>query len=318
MNILKRRYAELDLVCPMRIAGEFELRVYKSTGELKRQVRFKNLLTNAGLNRWVGTTDPPVTYVFVGTGTATPAFTDTTLATYKAGVLPTTSNTETNSGPPDYISTRTIYARFAPGVATGNITEVGTGWDTGTPLASNYTLFSRALIQDSGGSPTTITVLADEYLDIYYYIKYYPTLTDSTYDITVGGSPITVTQRQFNVQSTSKFSSSGLGNIGFSVSAYFDTSATLISNTTVEGYTSWVPDMTITYDSYVTNSFQRTGYAQVPTTGANMAIRSIFIQDLNTSHSLRQRRQLSLSAAVTKTNLQVLRLNQSLQVARYP
>jgi hypothetical protein len=56
---------------------------------------------------------------------------------------------------------------FRSGVAAGNISEVGLGWD-------NSNLWNRALIKDANGDPTTITVLSDEYLDVVSEVRDYP------------------------------------------------------------------------------------------------------------------------------------------------
>jgi hypothetical protein len=63
--------------------------------------------------------------------------------------------------------------RFAAGTLNGTYTEVGVGW-------GNTTLFSRALIVDGSGNPTSITVLSDEVLDVYYRLRKYPPLVDVT------------------------------------------------------------------------------------------------------------------------------------------
>jgi hypothetical protein len=61
---------------------------------------------------------------------------------------------------------------------------VGVGY-TG---ASTYLLFSRALILDGGGSPTTITILSDETLDVTYEFRMYPKETDNTGAVTFTGN----------------------------------------------------------------------------------------------------------------------------------
>ena len=49
-------------------------------------------------------------------------------------------------------------------------------------------LFSRALILDSGGTPTTITILADETLDVIYEWRLYPKETDNTGTVVFTGN----------------------------------------------------------------------------------------------------------------------------------
>ena len=55
--------------------------------------------------------------------------------------------------------------QFDKGAAAGNISELGAGWD------SIGSLFSRAIILDSSGLPTAITVLPDEFLTVTYELR---------------------------------------------------------------------------------------------------------------------------------------------------
>ena len=137
-----------------------------------------NLITDGGLNRynvssWGGT-------CVVGSGNTAPANTDTQLATLVASTTTIQSNTTGASSlagsPTVYYAHRRIRYRFNAGVAAGNLSEVGVGW-------ASTTLFSRALILDGGGSPTTITVAGDEVLDVEYELRAYPAETDSTFSV---------------------------------------------------------------------------------------------------------------------------------------
>ncbi|MCU0702284.1 MAG: hypothetical protein MUC96_37785, partial [Myxococcaceae bacterium] len=122
---------------------------------------FKNLILDAGLNRlgsggafdrcMVGTSSTPVLPSQTGLG---------------AQIASTTTVEASTNGvdiPGGYAWARRTF-RFPVGSATGNITEVGVGW-------SATDCFSRALTVDGGGSPVTITVLADEFLDVTYELR---------------------------------------------------------------------------------------------------------------------------------------------------
>lgn len=145
---------------------------------------FNNLITNAGLNR-MATFSDYIDRCQVGSGSTTPAFTDTALVSLVAASTTIfDSDFGAESTPPYYCWRRNTY-RFAAGVATGNISEVGVGW------ASSGGLFSRALILDGVGDPTTITVLADETLDVVYELRFSIPSTDFVSDssgITFTGS----------------------------------------------------------------------------------------------------------------------------------
>lgn len=141
---------------------------------------FRNLITNGGLDR-MGTNDDWMDFCQVGSGNTTPVATDVALVARVAGSSAQVGNSPAaQPSAPYYFSlTRTI--RFAVGVAAGNLAEVGMGW------ASTGSLFSRALILDTAGAPTTITVLADEVLDVTYQFRCYPPLTDTSGTVTLAG-----------------------------------------------------------------------------------------------------------------------------------
>lgn len=174
-----------------KICGFFRLEAAKIVDgkEISRRVVadwFPNLITNAGLDRLVNSSSPGgwehFRYCTVGSSNTPPAFTDTTIGS-AVGVTDAGNSLNgiqaktygTNSISPYYRWSRLTH-RFAQGVATGNISEVGVGW-TGSPT---YLLFSHALILDGIGNPTTITILADETLDVLYEYRIYPKETDST------------------------------------------------------------------------------------------------------------------------------------------
>lgn len=144
---------------------------------------FKNLIVDQGLDR-MGDHDFYIYSCQVGSGNATPDPADTSLQTWVAGVngVFSTNKTVQASSAPYYVALINTY-RFGVGVAAGNLSEVGVGWGT-----SGATLYSRALIVDSGGTPTTITVLSDEVLDVTYELRVYPPTTDVTGTITISGN----------------------------------------------------------------------------------------------------------------------------------
>jgi hypothetical protein len=106
----------------------------------------------------------------VGSGTATPTFTDTSLGTEIAAI------SLDSVGYNDYISSSdsnfadgymhmTLRRQFGQGAAEGNLSEIG--------LGDFNDLFSHALIVDVNGNPTTITILSNEYLTVYYTLRCY-------------------------------------------------------------------------------------------------------------------------------------------------
>lgn len=104
----------------------------------------------------------------VGSSGTTPSVSQTALISRIAGsTTQVVNNTIVSGSVPYYVALQRSF-RFAEGVAAGNIAEVGIGTGpTGT------TLFSRSLVKDSLGNPTTITILPDESLDVIYELRYY-------------------------------------------------------------------------------------------------------------------------------------------------
>src|SRR6056297_3576288 len=178
---------QMQLKAKVGVAGRYRLRVGKR-GQAPRIDTgwFDNIITDAGLNLMGGA--GYMDSCQVGSGSTTPTVGDTALVTYVAGTGTIQEETKTaEASAPYYGSTTTTY-RFAEGDAAGNLSEVGIGTAT-----SGGTLFSRALITDGGGSPTSITVLADEFLDVTYQIQIVPPTGDITVaDVTDSGPAGTV------------------------------------------------------------------------------------------------------------------------------
>ena len=169
-----------------KVAGFYKLeavKLDKNSNETSRRLLadwFPNLVTNGGLNR-MGTAGDYLNYCQVGSGSATPAFTDSALGA-KIAHHSSATNTRGNLTISPYYCWERIVFRFNEGVAAGNLSEVGVGWtNTGT-------LFSRALILDGLGDPTTVTILSDETLDVTYEFRFYPKLTDDTGTVVFTGN----------------------------------------------------------------------------------------------------------------------------------
>jgi hypothetical protein len=168
----------MELKIRSKVAGYYKIeavKLDKDGNEVSRRVVadwFPNLITNQGLNR-MGNNIDYLSRCSVGDGSTAPVFTDTGLSSFIASTATITSNTTGTLATSPYYTSANLTFRFAEGVATGNLAEVGVGWS-----ASDGFLFSRALILDGGGSPTTITILSDETLDVSYEFRFYPKLID--------------------------------------------------------------------------------------------------------------------------------------------
>ena len=163
------------------LAGYFRFEAVNAvTGEKRLLSDWQpNLITEYGLER-IGS-GGCIAAVQVGSGQTTPTINDTQMAAFIAETT-TTLNTSTSgasSTAPYYGFTRRVF-RFAAGAAQGNLSEVGI---RGGPSL----LFSRSLIKDANGNPTTITVLANEFLDVTYELRIYAPTVDVTSQFTLNG-----------------------------------------------------------------------------------------------------------------------------------
>lgn len=160
------------LKATMGVQAYFKLKAVNADTGVERDLSgwFPNIVLNSGLDRmsqgvWIDR-------VMVGSGNSTPVATQTALDAFVASATSRTEAAETRqtTTSPYYYSFTSTW-RFEQGVAAGNLSEIGLGW-------GNSACWNRALIKDTGGNPTTITVLANEYLDVYVEIRVYPPMAD--------------------------------------------------------------------------------------------------------------------------------------------
>lgn len=218
---------------------------------------FRNLILNNGLDLMASANY--LNACQVGSGSLTPDVAQTALQSRIAGS--TTIQAEvygTNNTVSPYYGWRRKTYRFVAGTATGNISELGIG-----PAATGP-LFSRALVLDSGGNPTTITILSDEVLDVIYEFRLYVPMTDASGSITLAteGSTHTWTSRACDVdaaQNTSWDYSLG-GAFGISTAgAYWGTNVretNVLLAITADGFTNGSPT-SVTAQTYTNGNYYR-------------------------------------------------------------
>lgn len=190
-----------NIIVPVavRVQGFFKFDAIRPDGTSRALTGwFPNLVTDAGLER-IGT-GPYLTACHVGTNNTAPNVLDTSLAGYLAGTTTIQASSFGAQSTAPYFGWKTITYRFAQGAAAGNISEVAIA----TSAAPAATIFSRALVLDGGGAPTTVTVLPDEVLDVTYQLRLYPPLTDNVQSgVTITGSGThDITVRAANVTSS--------------------------------------------------------------------------------------------------------------------
>lgn len=152
-----------------QIGARFKLVTHKgdATNPTQESEWSHNMVLDSGLERMsIGTW---INRCCVGSGSMAPAANQTALQTFIASTT-TRQGSETQllqaTESPIYYGSRFTW-RFGLGVAAGNLSEVGMGW-------TDTNLWNRALIRDALGTPVTLTVLSDEYLDVIVEIRIYP------------------------------------------------------------------------------------------------------------------------------------------------
>lgn len=165
------------------VCGRYRLTVRRSGAVIQQTPWFDNLIVNNGLDL-LGTRlfSRCMPNCYVGTGNAAPQNTDTSLAAQIASTGNRSggeNGSQTNSSP--YYHRRVYTYRFSKGAAQGNLQEVGVG-------RGSSNLFSRALILDEQGNPTTLTITDIDILDVEYEFRLYINETGNSWSDTVNST----------------------------------------------------------------------------------------------------------------------------------
>ncbi len=169
------------------VSGHYtKIEILDNRGQLVRELSgFRNLVLDAGLTRLSSSdlsNSPVYNFCRVGSGTAEPLPSDTSLQAHVASASTTTGvvGRDIVAG----FSFHRLTYTFALGAAAGNISEIGTGW----AASGNGTLFSRARIKDAAGNPTSITILSDEILRVTWEFRIYWPTGDTTGSLANAGN----------------------------------------------------------------------------------------------------------------------------------
>ena len=203
-----------------KLSGHFRLEVRNAyTHQLTKVREFDNLITNNGLDAYGLGYDYTLGRCWIGKSTKAPSVSDARLG---AAIAYTDGASNINQckmiapTAPNWITSSKTNYRFAAGEATGDITEVGIS-TRNDPGNDKYALWSRALILDNRGYPTSLTVLEDEYLDVYYTLNLHPNLEDTAFSFNLGGETYNCVSRIANAQDARCRSASGniFGQLNF-------------------------------------------------------------------------------------------------------
>lgn len=168
------------------VSGEFRIVVRRADDSVKEDTGFQEnlLLANYFEALFTGKYSvgaekknaSPMSHCFVGDGSSLPDKAQTKLDS----VVALAGNTAqgrleaTEDGAPEgYVRTSETRVYIFEGIKNKNIAEVGLGAYKGYwgESSFDYALHTRALIKDLGGSPTTITVLEGEVLEVHYRLN---------------------------------------------------------------------------------------------------------------------------------------------------
>lgn len=188
-----------------RLKGIIGLKVVRPNGVVRRNLKFNNLVMDNAFNQVAMESNASNQHFEAisrtcrfGTGTTPPNASQTDLAARTGSYVTrfTTSSTSVNSGTAPWYNSVTREWTFNPGTVYGNLTEIGFFYGASGPM------FSRALILDEEGNPTTLTLLEDEYLYVTYEIRsYVGELTDQSAEVNIGGVDYNVNVRKVGVSS---------------------------------------------------------------------------------------------------------------------
>lgn len=307
------------------VSGTFHLERRKvDTCELvERTGPCRNLVVASGLDMWMTIANIRLGAV-VGTGNAPVLMSDRSLSNFRAGQstpqgVPVISS-QTTTAP--YWNRKTMRWRFAQGQATGNISEVGAAYTTGANPTSGSTLYSRALVRDGSGNPTTITILPDEFLDVVYtHTTYCPPDNTGVCIFTIDGSPsehayVARCSQVGEVSWSGPSENNALGALiplaagsGFAYSAAFTGGISAAVSGLPSGTRSNADSMSS--QGYTEGTFTRSFSFQFGLNSANFSIQSV----LYFSHGPRV--QVQYSPAIPKTSAHQMRFDFTVSVANY-
>lgn len=237
------------------LKGIFNLKFTNvKTGQI-RELEFTNLILNSGLDRIA--IGGFIAGCVLGSASSTPVVTDTSITSILGSSTTLQAQgvgTANTSTPPYWCSYYWTY-RFIEGKATGNISQVAMAFGTVNATTNAYTgLFSLALVKDSGGTPITITKLADEVLDVTYTLQLFCPSADVTGTISISGVNYDYVARPAKAAfwaASNPISLSGyLSVLAYPASSTLGTQLTAPSG-------SYTTDATNTYSAYTAGTFYK-------------------------------------------------------------
>lgn len=317
----------INVALECRLAGLYRIQLADADGNIHTDTGFfKNLITDTGMdqfgsatlaaNNQGGTTNIP-NRCAVGTGNTTPAFTDSALVNQIA-MYPAAGASGQGSGtvsyvvgPPNYWSSIHTFT-FPLGGVVGNIAEIGTG---GTLLLATtiMTTISRALIVDSMGTPTTISVTSADQLIVTFELRHYIDLTDTPYSTTISGITYTGNIRRAELSTYSPTISYQVDGDTLPRGTYYNGSIGAVTSTPTGTGSSF--NYAVVPSSYTGGTYFKS-WSEASNVGDNNlsgGISAILFKSYSFGSW-----QMSVSPAIPKDATKTMSLSFSISWARYP
>lgn len=253
-------------------------------------------------------------YLSVGTGSTAPLPTNVALVN-RLATIGGSGAVSANIGVPPWYSYTYKSWTFPQGAVVGNVAELGIG--TG---AGGTGLWTRALIKDSSGNPTTFTVFANETLTVVYEVRFYPVIGQQTGTVVISGVTYNYTKQSAHISGQV-----GLA-LGYPVMDHVNSVSIgkMYETDVLPNQFSSISGTSQDFDSYnlatyAAGSFYRDETIIAgPTTGNfSTGIGSMILGKYINSSSLNGGYQISFSPKIPKNNLQSLTLVHRISLARY-
>lgn len=175
-----------------KVRGLIQMQVKHKDGSMTDTGWFPNLVLDTFFARFAANNNMFIanSQCRVGTGSTTPANSDTALASQVAAITATTNSDVV--GTIDVPNNRVVAAivrqfEFLQGSVVANLAEVGFEFAPGTGGVSSGALNSRSLIKDSFGTPTPLTVTADDQLIVNYRFEVWIPTADYVGTVVLAG-----------------------------------------------------------------------------------------------------------------------------------
>jgi hypothetical protein len=318
----------------MGMAGEFRCVVKRADGSTKIDTGYqKNLILNQGLDFFGGGNGSDMmAYCVIGSGNSQPSYTQNKLDTAVLGTSGTEFSTKydyDSSTEGNLYKTNRVKKYSFTGLNNVNISELGLASTYNS--ATSYFLCTRALIKDSNGNPTTITVLSGEQLDIYYKLWIVYDVKDKTGTLNLldgagGSTAYNYIARLAGVGSENIAGNAKYGKncVGFALSAGIYNKTFDVNNGDIGAITGApngtlsesIPSLYLSTASYIPGSYKRLITCAPDVNFANLAIRSAIFY---TTMGFWQIRFGSVAndSPITKTNTQTLSIPIEVSWGRY-